>query len=355
MIQTKSRLDVDGLVEVIAPAVVATTRRPPPSAGSRPASSRSCALPVRSACRHRSSSAVPSCRSPRRWRCTRPWAAWMPRWHGTCGTATSASPPRCSPPEGVDAIWAGPADPIIANSARPAGVATPADGGYLLNGRWDIVSAIDVADWVALFALVASAEATSCRACFLRREHCTVLDTWHTAGMRATGSNTVVVDGAFVPETLTVSPFAPGADRPAAVPHPCVHHRLARCGAHRRRRGAVGDRRDRRSGADEAHGQRSGARRTGARPHPARPGADVARCRPCAARVDCRCARPRRRIRRRELGGAAPRAAGRDEPCRCRQSRRRRHLPPAGEFDGGVRRSADPTACWPMPRWPCST
>lgn len=50
-----------------------------------------------------------------------------------------------------DEIWGVEGDPIIANSARVAGAATPADGGYVLSGRWDIVSAIDSADWVALF------------------------------------------------------------------------------------------------------------------------------------------------------------------------------------------------------------
>jgi alkylation response protein AidB-like acyl-CoA dehydrogenase len=50
---------------------------------------------------------------------------------------------------------------------------------------------------------------------FLPRADVQVLDTWHTHGMRGTGSNTVVVDQAEVPEHRTVSPFAPSRiDRP---------------------------------------------------------------------------------------------------------------------------------------------
>lgn len=53
------------------------------------------------------------------------------------------------------------------------------------------------------------------RVFFLPRADVQVLDTWHTRGMRGTGSNSVVVDEVLVPEHLTVSPFAPSRiDRP---------------------------------------------------------------------------------------------------------------------------------------------
>ena len=76
------------------------------------------------------------------------------------------------------------------------------------------MSAIDVADWVALFA-IAMDETPDVRVLFLPQRDITILDTWHTGGMRGTGSKTVVVDDAFVPTALTVSPFAPARiDRP---------------------------------------------------------------------------------------------------------------------------------------------
>ena len=90
-------------------------------------------------------------------------------------------------------------------------------------GGWDIVSAIDAADWVTLFGFVMDGDgprptpsgAPDLRAFFLPRGEYAILDTWHTTGMRGTGSNTVVVDATFVPEALAISPFSPARiDRP---------------------------------------------------------------------------------------------------------------------------------------------
>jgi alkylation response protein AidB-like acyl-CoA dehydrogenase len=129
-------------------------------------------------------------------------------WNGNLGFAAGLLSE-----EGASAIWSGPG-PIIANSARPTGVASPVRGGYELSGKWDIVSAIDVADWVALFA-IAMDDTPDVRVLFLPQSDVTILDTWHTGGMRGTGSKTVVVDGAFVPSALAISPFAPARiDRP---------------------------------------------------------------------------------------------------------------------------------------------
>jgi alkylation response protein AidB-like acyl-CoA dehydrogenase len=127
---------------------------------------------------------------------------------------------------GADAaatIWDGGRDPIIANAAQPTGTATGDGGALVLSGRWKMLSAVDNADWVALFAFVMdgpapamTAHGPDLRVFLLPASDVQILDTWHTSGMRATGSNTVVVDRAPVPATLTVSPFAPfRIDRPA--------------------------------------------------------------------------------------------------------------------------------------------
>ena len=125
---------------------------------------------------------------------------------------------------GAAVIWGAGPDPVIVNSARPAGGAIPTDGGYRLSGRWDIVSAIDSADWVVLFGIVmgaegpvmVTAELPDVRSFYVPKRDVTVLDTWHVGGMRGSGSNTVVVDDAFVPEALAPSPFGSSRiDRPA--------------------------------------------------------------------------------------------------------------------------------------------
>jgi indole-3-acetate monooxygenase len=132
-------------------------------------------------------------------------------WNGNMGFAAALLDDAA-----VDTIWPPGSNPIIANSARVAGAASEVQGGLELSGRWDIVSAIDIADWVALFAMVMAdgqprmtAAGPDVRVFFVRTSDVQVLDTWHTTGMRGTGSKTVVVDRVVVPEAFTVSPFAP--------------------------------------------------------------------------------------------------------------------------------------------------
>jgi alkylation response protein AidB-like acyl-CoA dehydrogenase len=138
-------------------------------------------------------------------------------WNGNLGfTAALLSA------EAGDQIWSRGADPIIANSARVAGTGVPGEGGYVVSGRWDIVSAIDIADWVALFGVVMQGDAPrivngapDVRVFFLRTGDVRIVDTWHTSGMRGTGSKSVVVDQVVVPEEMAISPFSPSRiDRP---------------------------------------------------------------------------------------------------------------------------------------------
>ena len=138
-------------------------------------------------------------------------------WNGNLGFSAALLDEAAA-----DEIWASGVDPIIANSARPAGAAVPVKGGYALSGRWDIVSAIDIADWVCLFGIVLDGEAPrmiesgpDVRAFFVRSADVRVIDTWNTTGMRGTGSKTVVVDALVVPEARAASPLTPARiDRP---------------------------------------------------------------------------------------------------------------------------------------------
>jgi alkylation response protein AidB-like acyl-CoA dehydrogenase len=132
-------------------------------------------------------------------------------WNGNIGFAAALLDESAA-----DRIWDLDVDPIIANSARVAGTATIDGDDLVLSGRWDMVSAIDIADWVALFAMVVHAGTPhmidghpDVRVCFLPVSDIQVVDTWQSTGMRSSGSKTVIARMVRVPAQLTVSPFAP--------------------------------------------------------------------------------------------------------------------------------------------------
>lgn len=127
---------------------------------------------------------------------------------------------------GRKSLWAQSPDVRIAAAIIPAaGEAAPVDDGWELSGRWTLASGVDHADWVLLAAPTAGEH----RIFAVPRENCTVLDSWHHVGLRGTGSNTVQVQGVYVPAaaTMTLEHLArPHSDPESArchlVPYPMV-------------------------------------------------------------------------------------------------------------------------------------
>ncbi|WP_377270006.1 hydrolase [Peterkaempfera sp. SMS 1(5)a] len=109
------------------------------------------------------------------------------------------------PAEGHRAIWGVSPDVVVATALMPAGRAAAVDGGWRLNGRWSYVSGIDFADWALVCAAVAGAPEGPPQLRFfaLPKGSCTVVETWDSIGMRATGSHTVVVEDQLVPGHLS--------------------------------------------------------------------------------------------------------------------------------------------------------
>lgn len=101
----------------------------------------------------------------------------------------------------------GPDTLIAAALAPPAGTARPVPGGWLLDGRWDCVSGVDFSHWVLLAAPVEAADSApagpaqaAARVLAVPRSEVIVRDTWRSTGLRGTGSNSVDVQGVFVPD-----------------------------------------------------------------------------------------------------------------------------------------------------------
>lgn len=82
----------------------------------------------------------------------------------------------------------------------PTGRGLPADGGIRLSGRWSWATGVMHGNWIIVAALCGPDDGIYPALALLPISAVTVEDVWHTDGMRATGSNDVVVADVFVPE-----------------------------------------------------------------------------------------------------------------------------------------------------------
>jgi indole-3-acetate monooxygenase len=100
---------------------------------------------------------------------------------------------------------------VAAGVWAPQGKARRVPGGVVVSGRWAFCSGITHAD--VLFAGCVLEDRPAVVA--LPTEQLQILDTWHTLGLRGTGSHDAVVDEVFVPTERVLSIFdGPVIDRP---------------------------------------------------------------------------------------------------------------------------------------------
>ncbi|ATL67432.1 acyl-CoA dehydrogenase family protein [Nocardia terpenica] len=104
------------------------------------------------------------------------------------------------PDETQDVIWNDP-EVRFCGSVELNGVAEPTDGGYILNGRWHFNTGSPHATWDAHFAVLKHPDGTGEPAlAVVPVSSLTLVDDWHTSGLRGTGSRTSVAKDLFVPE-----------------------------------------------------------------------------------------------------------------------------------------------------------
>jgi alkylation response protein AidB-like acyl-CoA dehydrogenase len=121
------------------------------------------------------------------------------------------------PEEGRAEVFADGPVPM-AGVFNPGGAAAPADGGVVVNGRWPFASGVGYAHWVMVNALRLD-ESGAPRpggnglpeivSSAVRCDEATIVDDWFVAGLRGTGSMSVVMDGVAVPEHRTFGFFLP--------------------------------------------------------------------------------------------------------------------------------------------------
>jgi 3-hydroxy-9,10-secoandrosta-1,3,5(10)-triene-9,17-dione monooxygenase len=91
--------------------------------------------------------------------------------------------------------------PLLAPAPlAPTGRGVAVDGGIRLSGRWSWATGAMDGNWLIVCALCGPDDAIYPALALLPTPDFSIEDVWQTDGMRATGSNDVVVSDAFVPE-----------------------------------------------------------------------------------------------------------------------------------------------------------
>jgi indole-3-acetate monooxygenase len=115
-------------------------------------------------------------------------------------------------------------DPLVrtAGALRPFGNAVVVDGGYRVTGRWPLGSGSQHSGWIVGGCRILDGDQPRLlpngtplmRVLFFRAADCEILDTWHSIGLRGTGSHDYTVTDVFVPAARSLSlrepPVEPG-------------------------------------------------------------------------------------------------------------------------------------------------
>jgi alkylation response protein AidB-like acyl-CoA dehydrogenase len=132
--------------------------------------------------------------------------------------ATSSLLSAYLPEPGASEIFGDP-HTLAAGVWAPSGRAAAVDGGVKVSGRWSFCSGIAHSQWLFAGCVLddqPGAEGPVLRVAALPTAELEVLDTWHTSGLRGTGSHDALADDLFVPEDhlLSLLETAPRIDAP---------------------------------------------------------------------------------------------------------------------------------------------
>jgi alkylation response protein AidB-like acyl-CoA dehydrogenase len=147
----------------------------------------------------------------------------MARIDGSLGWAAmvAATPAILAPllPRATyDAVYRNGPDVRFSGSGQPSGTAESVPGGWRVNGRWPFMSGCDYADWMVgtcvmteggkpLPGSTGAEGPPMIRAFMLPRKHWRIEDTWHVAGLTATGSHHGSLEDVFVPDENLIDLF----------------------------------------------------------------------------------------------------------------------------------------------------
>ncbi len=122
----------------------------------------------------------------------------------------------CMPPALAREIWFGTPRAVVANTPAPTATVVAVPGGYRVTGRQPYSTGSRHASWIAARGAITEDGAPrrlpdgspDIRFLAIPIGEVTLLDTWHTYGLRGTGTHDFEVTDHFVPEHRTFSPTA---------------------------------------------------------------------------------------------------------------------------------------------------
>jgi 3-hydroxy-9,10-secoandrosta-1,3,5(10)-triene-9,17-dione monooxygenase len=99
-------------------------------------------------------------------------------------------------------VWGADPEAWVAGSLAPLGEATPVDGGWRVTGKWPWASGSLHAQWAACGIHMKDDQGgmANLGLSLMPMSEVRIDDTWFMAGMKGTGSNTIVASDVFVPE-----------------------------------------------------------------------------------------------------------------------------------------------------------
>ena len=103
-----------------------------------------------------------------------------------------------------------PGEPVnVVGNLVPHGQAVKVDGGWRVSGQWPMGSGCHQADWMASGGWlhdgqgpIMDGDIPAWRVFYTPISDCRILDTWHSTGLRGTGSHDYTMDDVFVPDRM---------------------------------------------------------------------------------------------------------------------------------------------------------
>jgi indole-3-acetate monooxygenase len=129
-------------------------------------------------------------------------------WNAMVGQFGSLVPFLVSPTL-CDEIFQDGGDHVICGSGQPGGKAERVPGGWRVTGAWPFASGCQNAEWIVGACVMmegsspidaADGSGPMIRSFLMPAEHWEIRDTWHTFGLRGTGSHHVALTDVVVPE-----------------------------------------------------------------------------------------------------------------------------------------------------------